>query len=101
MQFRNAAWHIADVFAERREGEGRREGFLDPLTALRDGPEERCEMGTDAEAAAHMKHAALKLGADLVGITHADPRWHYQKSFSMADPVAGKENEVRNRPQSA
>ncbi len=92
--FRNAAWHIADIFAERRESEGRREGFLDPLTALRDGPEEKCDIGTAADAAAHIKHAARALGADLVGITHADPRWHYSRSFSMAEPDVGKENEL-------
>ena len=92
--FRNAAWHIADIFAERREAEGRREGFLDPLTALRDGPEEKCDMGSAVDAATHIKHAARALGADMVGITHADPRWHYSRSFAMAEPDVGKENEL-------
>lgn len=92
--FRNAAWHIADIFAERREAEGRREGFLDPLTALRDGPEEQCDMGSAADAASHIKHAARALGADMVGITHVDPRWHYSRSFAMAEPDVGKENEL-------
>ena len=92
--FRNAAWHIADIFAEMREGEGRREGFLDPLSALRDGPEERCDVGSPEEASRHLKHAALALGADLVGVTHADERWQYTKRYAMATPEEGKPNEM-------
>ena len=35
--FRNATWHVADVFAEMYESRDRRDGFLDPLSMLRDG----------------------------------------------------------------
>ena len=34
--FRNATWHVADVFAELYEDDDRRDGFLDPLSMLRD-----------------------------------------------------------------
>ena len=77
-----------------REGKGRREGFLDPLSALRDGPEERCDVGSPEEASRHLKHAALALGADLVGVTHADERWQYTKRYAMATPEEGKPNEM-------
>ena len=35
---RNAAWHFPDIFAELKEGEDRREGFLDSLSVHREGP---------------------------------------------------------------
>ena len=38
---RNASWHLPDIFAELKESENRREGFLDPFTVHRDGPEDR------------------------------------------------------------
>lgn len=34
--FRNAAWHVADIFAEARESDDRRNGFLDPLSLFRE-----------------------------------------------------------------
>ncbi len=46
--FRNATWHVADVFAEMYEADDRRDGFLDPLSMLRDGSEERLDLGTPA-----------------------------------------------------
>ena len=38
---RNAAWHIPDIFAELKEDEDRREGFLDHYSVLREGADER------------------------------------------------------------
>ena len=48
---RNAAWHGADIFAELKENEDRREGFLDPLSVLRDASDEQAEIGSPDEAA--------------------------------------------------
>ena len=82
--FRNATWHVADVFAEMYESGDRRDGFLDPLSMLRDGAEERLDCGTPAEAAKLVKHAAETAGADLVGMTAYDDRWTYTDRFSAS-----------------
>ncbi len=89
--FRNATWHVADLFAEMYEDDDRRDGFLDPLSMLRDGAEQRLDCGSPAEAATLLKHAAATAGADLVGIADYDERWTYTQRFSAATG-AGKAN---------
>ncbi len=79
---RNAAWHVADFFAERLEEEDRREGFLDYLTAHRGGSRERRKVSSREEMAREIKQAAKLFGADLVGITHYDDRWVYSHKYS-------------------
>ncbi len=81
---RNAAWHGADIFAEMKEHEDRREGFLDPLSVLRAASDEKADVGTPADAAAELKQVAAALGADLVGITESDDRWLYSERYSRA-----------------
>lgn len=81
--FRNASWHVADVFAELFEDDDRRDGFLDPLSALRDGAAERVDLGTPTEAAGIVRHAAEAAGADLIGFTGYDERWTYTSRFSV------------------
>jgi len=82
--FRNATWHVADVFAEMYEDGDRRDGFLDPLSMLRDGAEERLDVGTPADAAQLLKHAAESAGADLTGVAEYDERWTYTERFSAS-----------------
>ncbi|MEM7092971.1 MAG: reductive dehalogenase domain-containing protein [Actinomycetota bacterium] len=82
--FRNATWHVADVFAEMYERDDRRDGFLDPLSMLRDGADERRDCGTPEDAAVMVKHAAHAMGADLVGVAGYDERWTYTARFSAA-----------------
>ena len=48
---RNAAWHVSDVFAEMYEDQGRRDGFLDPLSMLRDGAETKLAPESPDESA--------------------------------------------------
>ena len=85
---RNAGWHVADLFAERLEAEDRREGFLDFLTAQRDGSGERYAFESTVGAATEVKRAARLFGADLVGITHNDERWIYSHKFSRGNEDA-------------
>lgn len=80
--FRNATWHVADVFAEMYEADDRRDGFLDPLSMLRDGAEAQVDVGSPTDAATLLKHAASTAGADLVGVTAYDERWTYTDRFS-------------------
>ncbi len=83
---RNAAWHGADIFAELKEDEDRREGFLDPLSVLREASEERTETADPTQAATEIKQVARVLGADLVGIAATDERWLYSHRYSrLAD----------------
>ncbi len=91
--FRNATWHVADVFAEMYESDDRRDGFLDPLSMLRDGAAERVDLGTPTEAAIKLKHAAHAAGADLVGVAAYDHRWTYTERFSVQSG-AGKPNDL-------
>ncbi len=79
---RNAAWHVADIFAEMYEDDDRRDGFLSDLSMLRDPAAEKADVGQPADAAADVKAVARTFGADLVGVTEADERWHYTERFA-------------------
>ena len=79
---RNASWHLPDIFAELKEDDNRREGFLDPFTVHRDGPEERVPVESPAEMSREIKHVGKVFGADLVGITEYDHRWVYTHAYS-------------------
>ena len=90
---RNASWHVTDIFAELREDDDRRDGFLDPLSVLREASSERFDFGSPAEAADDLKQVATTLGADLVGITEHDERWLYTHRYSrLAD--GSKPNDI-------
>lgn len=82
---RNAAWHVTDIFAEMKESENRREGFLDEFSLLRDGPEDQVPVESAAEMAKEIKHVAGVFGADLVGIAAYDERWIYKDKYSRRD----------------
>jgi len=80
---RNASWHVSDVFTEMYEDRGRRDGFQDDLSMLRDGPEQKVEPSSPEQSAAEIKHIAKTFGADLVGITAYDERWVYTERFDF------------------
>ncbi len=90
---RNASWHVSDVFTEMYEDQGRRDGFLDPLSMLRDGPETKLEPESPEESADQLKRVAKVFGADLIGITDHDERWLYTERFS-AKTGEGKPNDI-------
>jgi reductive dehalogenase len=79
---RNASWHLPDIFAELKEGQNRREGFLDPFTVHREGPGEKVPVDSPEEMSREVKHVAKVFGADLVGITAYDERWVYTHAYS-------------------
>jgi len=79
---RNASWHLPDIFAELKEDENRREGFLDPFTVHRPGPEDRVPVESPEQMSLEVKHVAKAFGADLVGITGYDERWVYTHAYS-------------------
>ena len=91
---RNASWHLPDIFAELKLGENRREGFLDPFTVLREGPEERVPVDDPAGMSREIKHVAQAFGADLVGVTGYDERWVYTHAYSRQ----GEEEKAQELP---
>jgi ferredoxin len=90
---RNASWHLPDIFAELKESENRREGFLDPFTVHREGPEERVPVESPTDMSLEIKHVARVFGADLVGITGYDERWVYTHAYSRLGETS-KEQEL-------
>lgn len=79
---RNAAWHVTDIFAELKEDEDRREGYLDEFTVQREPAAAKLSVGSPGRMSAEIKRVARLFGADLVGITHFDRRWLYTHKFS-------------------
>lgn len=82
--FRNASWHIADVFSDLRRADGRHEGFTDLFTAHRPGAEQPAELPPPGEITAEIKRIARLFGADLVGIAKYDPRWTYRETYQRS-----------------
>ena len=85
---RNASWHVADIFAEMFEDDDRRDGFLDPLSMLRDGASEQVDVGPPNQASRELKQVSEVFGADLIGITEFDERWVYTERYSATDKAA-------------
>jgi len=80
---RNASWHVSDVFTEMyEESHGRRDGFIDPLSMLRDGAEVELPPESPESGAADIKLVGRTFGADLVGITAYDERWVYTERYN-------------------
>ena len=73
------------------EANDRRDGFLDPLSLLREGSDREIAFTSPEEASKAVKQAAHAVGADLVGIAKYDSRWTYTESFSMSN-LGGKPN---------
>jgi len=74
---RNAAWAVSDIISNRGNDKGQREGFQAPIADDTPVATEQVEV-TDTQAQSReIKKLAKLFGADLVGITQVDPRWHY------------------------
>ncbi len=74
---RNAAWAISDIISNRAGEKGLREGFQGAIAADSPVAPSRVELMSPAQEAAEIKRLARFFGADLVGITAIDERWHY------------------------
>ena len=74
---RNAAWLISDIVSDRSSAEGLREGFQGAIRNDTPVAPEKADLGTSEHEAAELKAIAKLFGADLVGVTHYDARWHY------------------------
>lgn len=74
---RNAAWLVSDIISNRSADKGLREGFQGAIQNDTPVAPVQADLGTPDEEAREIKRLARFFGADLCGITHIDPRWHY------------------------
>jgi len=74
---RNAAWLVSDIISNRGSDTGLREGFQGAIQNDTPVAPMKAELATPEEEAHEIKRLARFFGADLCGITHIDPRWHY------------------------
>ncbi len=76
---RNAAWLISDIISNRSADTGLREGFQGAIVNDTPVAPTKADLGTPHDEAREIKRLARFFGADLCGITHIDPRWHYSQ----------------------
>lgn len=82
---RNAAWTLSDLISDRGADGGIREGFQAPINPERPIASTKAELGSPQAEAAEIKKVARLFGADLVGITELDERWHYSHRPDVRD----------------
>ena len=82
---RNASWIISDIISGRGAERGVREGFQGAIECDTPVANSRVELGTPLEEAREIKRIAKLFGADLVGVTLIDQRWHYTKRPDTRD----------------
>ena len=74
---RNAAWLVSDIISNRSADDGLREGFQGAIKNDTPVAPIKAELGAPVDESRDIKRLARFFGADLCGITHIDPRWHY------------------------
>ena len=82
---RNAAWSVSDIISNRANDRGLREGFQSAIENDTPVAPDRAELGEPAAETAEIKRLAKLFGADLVGITEIDERWHYSARVDTRD----------------
>jgi epoxyqueuosine reductase len=91
---RNAAWAVANEFADRGLKDGLTEGFLDPIQPYTPQAEQKAPAETTAAQTAEIKSIARLFGADLVGITEYDPRWVYAEKYDFKTQLGRPNDDV-------
>ena len=74
---RNAAWVVSDIISNRAAGTGLREGFQGAIQPDTPTAPVLAELMPPEEESRDIKRLAKLFGADIVGITEIDERWHY------------------------
>ncbi|MEE9427738.1 MAG: reductive dehalogenase domain-containing protein [Paracoccaceae bacterium] len=82
---RNASWIISDIISGRGAETGNREGFQAPIENDTPVAPVQVELQSEQQEATEIKRIARLFGADLVGITAQDERWHYTKRPDTRD----------------
>jgi epoxyqueuosine reductase len=82
---RNASWIISDLISNRGAEMGLREGFQAAIVSDTPIAEQKIEVENSADQSTEIKRIAKLFGADLVGITEVDERWHYASRVDTSD----------------
>jgi reductive dehalogenase len=90
---RNAGWVISNLMMERSAHLNRHDGFLDDLREYMKPAREKVPVDSLPDMTAEVKQAARLFGADLVGVTATDLRWHYTHRFD-AKTLSQKDYEL-------
>ncbi|MCP5036670.1 MAG: reductive dehalogenase [Rhodobacteraceae bacterium] len=85
---RNAAWVVSDIISNRAGETGLREGFQGAIQPDTPVAPVQAELANPQEEASEIKRIAKLFGADIVGITEIDPRWHYTHRPDTRDMTA-------------
>ena len=82
---RNAAWSVSDIISYRNNATGRRQGFQAPIAYDTPVAGDQVVIENSNAESLQIKKLAKLFGADLVGITEVDPRWHYSTRVDTRD----------------
>jgi len=95
---RNAGWVGANLVMERSLNHERHDGFLDDIREYLPSAKDKAPVDSPADMAAEIKQVARVFGADLVGITATDDRWHYTRRFNAKLRVEKPNAEFADTP---
>jgi len=90
---RNASWVVSDIVSNRGGDKGKREGFQAAIENDTPVADVQVELASAGEESREIKRVAKLFGADLVGITGIDERWHYSHRPDMRD-LSAVENDL-------
>ena len=82
---RNASWSVSNMVSSRGMAEGKREGFQAPIEEGGPIAPGKMEIEDLSSHTREVKRIAKLFGADLVGITDFDERWHYSSRVDTRD----------------
>jgi ferredoxin len=82
---RNAAWAISDIISNRGNETGNREGFQAAINNDTPVAADKVALADPQDESVEIKRLAKLFGADLVGITEVDQRWHYSNRVDTRD----------------
>ncbi len=82
---RNASWSVSDILSSRGGEAGKREGFQAPIDYDTPVANDKVPVEDAGQEAREIKRLAKLFGADLVGITEVDERWHYSARVDTRD----------------
>lgn len=89
---RNAAWSVSDIISNRANDRGLREGFQSAIENDTPVAPDKVEVSDPVAETAEIKRLAKLFGADLVGITEIDERWHYSARVDTRDYSSAPNN---------
>lgn len=80
---RNAGWMGTNLVIQRSLAQDRVDGFGDYIRPYSAPSPQKVEVADPAETTEEIKRVCRLFGADDVGVTAFDPRWHFTDNFSI------------------